>query len=128
MALYIRNYAPARWDEEKAREAERIYKLAVNIREEKEGFELTAFLPGLQPEDLNIQILENVVSIEGRYPAYDEPYVLRELPVGRFRRVLEFAVPLDAGKAEARIKDGILNLYLPKAESARPKTIKITTK
>lgn len=126
MALYIRNYAPVKWDEE-AR-PEHVYKLAVNVREEEDGFELTAFLPGLKPEDLNIQVLDNVVSVEGRYPEYDEPYLLRELPVGRFRRVLEFAVPLDANKAEARIKDGILNLYLPKAEAARPKTIKITSK
>lgn len=127
MALFIRNYAPVRWEEEQARR-ERLYKLAVNVREEDNGFELTAFLPGLKPEDLNIQVLENVVSIEGRYPEYDEPYLLRELPVGRFQRVLEFAVPLDAAKAEAQIKDGILTLYLPKAEEARPKVIKVSRK
>ncbi len=127
MALYIRNYAPVRWEEEQ-RPAERVYKLAVNVREEENGFELIAFLPGLKPEDLNIQVLDNVVSIEGRYPEYEEPYLLRELPVGHFRRVLEFAVPLDASKAEAQIKDGILNLYLPKADAARPKSIKIVRK
>ncbi len=127
MALYIRNYAPVRWEEEQ-RPVERVYKLAVNVREEDDGFELLAFLPGLKPEDLNIQVLDNVVSIEGRYPEYDEPYVLRELPVGSFRRVLEFSVPLDAAKAEAQIKDGILSLYLPKAEAARPKSIKIVRK
>ncbi len=127
MALYIRNYAPVRWEEEQ-RPVERVYKLAVNVREEDNGFELIAFLPGLKPEDLNIQVLDNVVSIEGRYPEYDEPYLLRELPVGGFRRVLEFAVPLDASKAEAQIKDGILSLYLPKAEAARPKSIKIVRK
>ncbi len=38
------------------------------------------------------------------------------------------AVPLDASKAEAQIKDGILNLYLPKADAARPKSIKIVRK
>ena len=43
-----------------------------------------------------------------------------------FRRALRLPVALDAEKAEAKIEDGVLTLHLPKSESARPKTIKVS--
>jgi len=53
---------------------------------------------------------------------------LRELPGGSFRRTLRLPAPVDSAKVEAKIADGVLTLRLPKAESARPKTIKIASK
>ncbi len=102
--------------------------LPVNIRDENEAFVLTASVPGLKAEDLNIQVLEDVVSIEGRFPQDEEDLLLEELPGGSFRRELRLSAPLDAEKVEAKITDGILTLRLPKAESARAKTIKIASK
>jgi HSP20 family protein len=51
---------------------------------------------------------------------------MRELPAGRFSRVITLPTALDAAKAEANIKDGVLILRVPKAEAHRPKTIKVT--
>lgn len=76
-------------------------------------------------EDLNIQVLENVVSIEGEHPAEQADFLLNELPEGSFRRTLRMPAEIDAEKVEAQITDGVLRLTLPKAESARPKKIKI---
>jgi len=104
------------------------YALAVNVREEDDAFLMTAFVPGLKAEDLNIQILEDVVTIEGEFKADENEYLMRELPHGSFRRSLRLSTPVEAGKAEARITDGLLTLRLPKAESARPKTIKVSVK
>ena len=53
---------------------------------------------------------------------------MRELPHGSFHRSLRLPVALNAEKAEARIENGLLTLSLPKAESARPKTVKINVK
>ena len=53
---------------------------------------------------------------------------MRELPYGSFSRTLRLPVTLDAGKTEAKITDGVLILRLAKAESARPKTIKVAVK
>jgi HSP20 family protein len=104
------------------------YALAVNIREEQDAYILSALVPGLKASDLNIQILEDVVTIEGVYAADESEYLLRELPHGDFRRSLRLPIQLDADKAEAKIKDGLLTLSIPKAESARPKTIKVNVK
>ena len=102
--------------------------LNVNVRNEEDAFVLSALVPGLKAEDINIQILEDVVHIEGEFQASDEEYLLRELPNGSFRRSLRMPTEIDAENVEARIADGVLTLRLPKAESARPKKIKIAVK
>ncbi len=89
---------------------------------------LSALVPGLKADDLNIQVLEDVVHIEGEFQASDDEYLLRELPNGSFRRSLRMPTEIDADKVEAKITDGVLTLRLPKAESARPKKIKIAVK
>ena len=102
--------------------------LNVNVRDEEDTFVLSALVPGLKADDLNIQVLEDVVRIGGEYRVNEEEYLLRELPSGSFHRVLRMPTEIDADKVEARIDDGVLTLRLPKAESARPKKIKIVTK
>jgi HSP20 family protein len=102
--------------------------LAVNVRDEDEAFVLTALIPGVKAEDLNIQVLEDVVRIEGKLAEDNNEYLLQELSSGSFRRELRLPTPLEADKVEAKITDGVLTLRLPKAESARPKTIKIAVK
>jgi HSP20 family protein len=102
--------------------------LNVNVRDEEDTFVLNALVPGLKADDLNIQVLEDVVRIEGEFNSNEEEYLLNELPSGSFRRVLRMPAEIDADKVEAKITDGVLTLRLPKAESARPKKIKIAVK
>jgi len=104
------------------------YRLAVNVRDEEEAFVLSALVPGLKADDLTINILEDVVTIEGEFKQDENEYLLRELPGGSFRRALRLPAAVNSDKAEAKITDGVLNLRLPKAESARPKKIKIAVK
>jgi HSP20 family protein len=102
--------------------------LNVNVRDEEDTFVLSALVPGLKADDLNIQVLEDVVHIEGEFQANEEEFLVRELPHGSFRRDLRMPTEIDADKVEAKITDGVLILRLPKAESARPKKIKIAVK
>jgi HSP20 family protein len=111
-----------RWAENRER------TLGINVREENDAYVLSALVPGIKSDDLNIQILEDVVRIEGEYKAEENQYLVRELPSGSFNRTLRLPVPLDAENVEADITDGILTLRLPKAESARPKQIKIQSR
>ena len=128
MTFYLQSYPyarPRRWARA-SQPAEQT--LAANVRDENETFVLTALVPGLTAEQVNISILEDVVRIEGEYPQDENEYLLRELPAGSFHRTLRLPAPVDSAKVEARITDGVLTLRLPKAESARPKTIKINSK
>lgn len=124
MTLYIQPY-PFQRAARRFSEQPRQRSLGVNIREEDEAYVLSALVPGLKAEDLNIQILADVVSIEGEYKAVEAEFLLNELPSGTFRRTLRLPNEVDAEKVEAKIADGVLTLTLPKAESARPKKIKV---
>ena len=104
------------------------HTLGVNIREEDEAYILSALVPGLKSDDLNIQVLDDVVRIEGEYKADENKYLLRELPSGSFTRMLRLPASVDADHVEAKIDDGVLTLRLPKAESARPKKISVKSK
>lgn len=125
MTFYLQPYPARRMAR---RWAEQSRSLAVNVREEDDAFVLSALVPGLNAEDLNIQVLEDVVRIDGEYKADESQYLMRELPQGRFQRTLRMPVGIQAEQVEANIVDGVLNLRLPKAESARPKKIKVVAK
>ncbi|MBK8821679.1 MAG: Hsp20 family protein [Anaerolineales bacterium] len=127
MTLYIQSYPFRRIARRAVAAAQpRQFSLGVNIREEDDAYVLSALVPGLKAEALNIQVLENVVSIEGEYPSVDTEYLLNELPRGSFRRDLRMPSEIQADKVEAKITDGVLTLNLPKAESAKPKRINIS--
>lgn len=125
MTLYIQPYPFRRMVRRSVQEPQ-ARSLGVNIREEDEAYVLTALVPGLKAEDLNIQVLENVVSIEGEYKDEEASYLMSELPRGAFRRSLRMPSEIDSEKVAARIAEGVLTLSLPKAESARPKKIQVT--
>ena len=101
--------------------------LGINIHEEDEAYILSAVVPGIKSEELNIRVLDDVVRIEGEYKVDENNYLVRELPNGSFTRTLRLPAAIDAEHVEAKIIDGVLTLRLPKAESARPKQIKITS-
>ena len=131
MTFYVTPYPyrmARRWARPADCEAERDFTLAVDVRGEDEAFVLSALVPGLKASDLNIQILDDVVTLEGEFKQDENEYLMRELPHGSFSRSLRLPAPVDAEKAEAKITDGVLTLCLPKIESARPKTIKVAAK
>ena len=131
MTFYIQPYPYRRLSRHTAAVnggSSREHFLNVNVRDEEDNFILSALVPGLKADDLNIQVLEDVVRIEGEFKANEENYLLRELPNGSFHRTLRMPTEIDAEKVEAKINDGVLTLRLPKAESARPKKIKIAVK
>ena len=131
MTFYIQPYPYRRMSRRMAAMnggSSREHLLNVNVRDEEDTFVLSALVPGLKADDLNIQVLEDVVRIEGEFQANEEDYLLRELPNGSFHRAMRMPAEIDADKVEAKITDGVLTLRLPKAESARPKKIKIAAK
>lgn len=126
MSLYFYPY-PRRMARRSMDRSEQ-HQLNVNIREENDAYILSALVPGLKADDLNIQVLDDVLRIEGEYKTESAAYLLSELPNGSFTRTLRLPAVIDADHIEAQITDGVLNLRLPKAESAKPKKIKVVVK
>lgn len=108
---------------------EREMTLAVDVFANEDGFTIRALVPGLTSEDLNIEVLNNTVAIRGEFKDLEteeeKRYLTCELPHGRFSRVVALPTALDPAKAEANLKDGVLKLWVPKAETHKPKSIKV---
>ncbi len=112
-------------------ETSEFLRLAVDVSETDDSFIVKASLPGINPEDLDISMTDNVLTIKGEIKMEEEKegekYHIRERRFGRFMRSLTFPVPVDADKIEATYENGVLTLVLPKAEEAKPKKIEIKT-
>lgn len=120
-------YAPQRLQRQ-TRFNESVY-IPVDVSVDEDSFLISAYVPGIKAEDLQIEVLEDSISIEGEFIAKEDTHMRllrQEQPTGRFHRNLRLRSLLDASKVEAEVKDGILTLRVPKAEQA--KTRKITVK
>jgi HSP20 family protein len=110
-------------------DVEKDLTLAVDVLETKDAYVVLAALPGMKSEDMNIEITGNQLKLEGTLAEESEEnveWLLRERSSGKISRTLQFRDELDASKAEAQLKDGLLRLRLPKAEESLPKTVKVT--
>ncbi len=101
----------------------------MNVTEDKDSFYVRAELPGLKPDELDISVTGDTLSLSGerKIPAEDEnaQYHRREREAGKFSRIVSLPSHVDTGKVDARCEDGILTVVLPKAEAAKPKQITI---
>lgn len=91
-----------------------------------------ASLPGVKPEDVEITITDDTLTIKGEAKAKEElkreDYLYQEHRYGGFARSISLPRALQSEKAEATFEDGILILTIPRAEEAKPKAIKIKAK
>lgn len=101
----------------------------MNVTEDTDNFYIRAELPGLKPDELDISVTGDTLSLSGerKIPAEDEnaQYHRREREAGKFSRIVSLPSQVDTGKVDARCTDGILTVVLPKAETAKPKQIAI---
>ena len=110
--------------------AERAWMPAVDIRETDESLLMTAELPGMKKEDVNITFENNVLTISGeRKFEKDEKrenYHRIERAYGEFSRSFSVPTNIDPKKVEAKFHDGVLEITLTKTPEARPRKIEIT--
>ena len=105
--------------------------IPVDVKEENDAFILFAIVPGLSAEDIEIEVLNDTISVSGEFKREaedDEVFLRSERPYGKFRRSFRFATKLVADNAEANLENGILSLRVPKVPEAQPKNIKVKTK
>ena len=98
------------------------------IREDDHGYMVTVQLPGVAKDGLDITAQDNELTISGRR-AWEQPAgwtsLYRETARAHFGLTLRHEGDIDAAKISAELKDGVLNLTLPKAEAAKPRKITI---
>ena len=105
---------------------------AVDIFEDADKMGIKASMPGVKPEDIDINITADGVMIKGETKSEteikEENYVRRERHYGTFARTIALPQGLKIDKAEATMENGVLTLEIPKAEEVKPKPVKIKAK
>jgi HSP20 family protein len=103
--------------------------LPLDVSETESDFVIKAAVPGVKPEDVQITVLGDTLTIRGESRSEEEKdgrlWHLRERRFGAFQRSVTLGAPVVADKAQAHYEHGILTLTLPKAEAAKPRQIKI---
>jgi len=102
----------------------------IDVHETAEELVVTASLPGIRAEDLEITMTGQTLTLRGEFKAEDEikreQYLYRERRYGTFGRTVQLPVRVQGDRAEASFNEGILTLRLPKAEEVKPRQIRIT--
>lgn len=103
--------------------------LALDVAEREDAFVVKASVPGVAPEDVEVTLTDNVLTIKGEMKAdreiNEENYHLRERRFGAFVRSVTLPTAVEAEKIEAVNENGVLTLTLPKAEAIKPKKIEV---
>lgn len=99
---------------------------AVDIQETAEELVVQAALPGVRKEDVDLEVKDDTLILSGeRKTPEGEDWLRRELPTGSFYRAFSLPAEVEPGKVKAAFRDGILEVRLAKAESAKPHKVKI---
>jgi HSP20 family protein len=110
------------------RQSATAWMLPLDVIETEDEFIVKASIPGINPDELDISLTDNVLTIKGEIKveeAEDVRYHLRERRFGMFQRSISLPVPVDSDKVEAMYENGVLTLHIPKAEEVKPKHISI---
>jgi HSP20 family protein len=103
--------------------------LPLDISENENEFIVKVSSPGIKPEDVEVTVQGDMLTIRGETKAEEEKkgehYHLREIRYGQFHRTVRLSAPVVADKAQTQFDNGVLTLTLPKAEEAKPKQIKV---
>jgi HSP20 family protein len=103
----------------------------LDVEEDQDRFTLHVELPGVDPEEVEVSLEENVLTISGQRSFYGErdtdAFRRIERRFGRFHRAVRLPDRVDGDKVEARYAHGLLTISVPKAEEAKPRRIQVTT-
>lgn len=105
-----------------------VFTPAVDIFETETQITLLADMPGVTPENLNIDLRDDTLTLTGDINPFegpDEQDLLIEYEVGKYFRQFTLSEVIDQEKIEAKLNDGVLRLTLPKVEKAKPRKIAI---
>jgi HSP20 family protein len=120
---------PDRAEQQQPAPAEAYYTPLVDVIENADAFVFQADLPGVKAEDLDVSFENGALTIEGRVQPRQpqgRSYLWREYGVGHFYRSFNIETPVNADGIKAQLRNGVLELYVPKAEAAKSRKIAIS--
>ena len=124
----IAEAVPSRWRPEPAA----LWHPPTDVYETDDSVVVKAALPGLRPEDVDISVTAEGLTIKGEMKHEEkverENYYRREIRYGVCSRTVSLPTRVDHEHADAEFESGVLTVKLPKAEEVRPKTIKVKAK
>jgi HSP20 family protein len=102
---------------------------AIDVHETGDEIVVTASLPGMKSDDVEITMTGQSLALRGEFKADErverDQYLYRERRFGSFSRSIQLPVRVQGDKAEATFTDGVLTLRIPKAEEVKPRQIRI---
>jgi HSP20 family protein len=104
------------------------YTPLVDVTETGDAFVFQADMPGVTAGDVEISFDNGVLTLEGKVAPRQRPgtsYLRQEYGVGHFYRQFNLRTPVNAGAIRAELKNGVLELHVPKAESAKTRKIPV---
>ena len=117
------------WPERRRGLLEGEWAPSIDVAETEEDVVVTAELPGVKQENVDITIADDVLTLKGEKKEEKEVkkknYHRIERSYGSFQRSISLPTGVQTDKAKAKYKDGVLQVTIPKAEEAKPKQIKI---
>lgn len=105
------------------------WRPAASLSESDQGYSLIMELAGFAPDDVTIEMQDGKLEVSGEkkvdVEVEGEKLLKSERPVGKFRRLFDFATQIDPDRIEAEFKNGLLTVKLPKSEKVLPRKIQI---
>jgi HSP20 family protein len=105
------------------------WSIPLDVVQKTEEVEVKASLPGIKPEEIDIAIEDNVLTIKAESSSESETeeggYLVRERSFGSFFRALRLPDSVDSEKVRSTYENGVLEITLPKAEEKKRKQIKV---
>ncbi len=111
------------------REGAEDWNIAIDVVQKADEIVVNASLPGVKPEDIDLTIEDNVLTLKAERQAEhreeDSRYLIQERSYGRYYRALRLPDTVDVNKVKSTYDNGVLAISLPKAEEKKPKQIKV---
>lgn len=116
-------------DDELLSDEEQEGQLTVDVFQDNENIIIQSTVAGVSPDDLDVSITNDMVTIRGErkrlYDVADQDYFYQECYWGTFSRAVILPVEIDADNAEAKMKNGVLTIRIPKANIAITRKLKV---
>jgi HSP20 family protein len=103
---------------------------AIDVVREKDSIVLRADVPGIKPEEVKIEVKDDILTVSGEHEESkeekDKQFMRRERRFGSFSRSMALPAGVDATKIKAKTKDGVVEVSIPLPKEAKKETITIT--